>query len=395
MVKKCMGDNIIPTSTSINIIKKLYNHIRNGSEQVTNNNQHISMQVVSSSDKKILEAKTFKWDMYPKNISKIILSEMHTCIKFNTMMFNKPIQVIFALENTQITDNLIKIYNIYFKWMLVWLYVANQYASEKCFTSLNVIIYCLPLIKTLPDNTSCILGEEHVNTAFTYSCPNITPEIIIYRREEWFKVFIHETFHTLGFDFSKLNNNTCNKKIRKIFPVNTSVNLFETYCETWARIINVIFCSYRYMQPNTINQFMNNFNYFINIEILFSVYQMNKVLSHMNLTYKDIYSDSNNPSRNTNMYKEKSNILSYYIITFVLMFHYNEFIEWCEINNRNIFDFSKTSSDIDNFYKLIESKYNTQDILYIIECVQKNTRQIENKFGNKLTKSLRMSICEL
>ena len=43
---------------------------------------------------------------------------------------------------------------------------------------------------------------------------NNISEIIIFRNEEWFKVFVHETFHLFGVDFSNMSNL---KKSKDIF----------------------------------------------------------------------------------------------------------------------------------------------------------------------------------
>ena len=74
-----------------------------------------------------------------------------------------------------------------------------------------------------------MISENHCNSAVTTSC---TPhgEIILYRTEEFIKVFIHETFHTLGLDFSNMPLTSFNKKVRQIFPINSEFNLFEAYC---------------------------------------------------------------------------------------------------------------------------------------------------------------------
>ena len=64
----------------------------------------------------------------------------------------------------------------------------------------------LHLSKSLPDTNTSTLGPDNVNTAFTLACsPN--SEMVIFRREEWKKVFIHETFHTYGLDFSSHDSN--------------------------------------------------------------------------------------------------------------------------------------------------------------------------------------------
>ena len=78
--------------------------------------------------------------------------------------------------------------------------MLHQYASSECVSKINIVIYLTPFKKVLPDNSIAILDVENANSAVTLACHN-PGEIIIYRKEEWFKVFIHETFHSFGLDF--------------------------------------------------------------------------------------------------------------------------------------------------------------------------------------------------
>jgi hypothetical protein len=64
---------------------------------------------------------------------------------------------------------------------------------------------------------------------------------MLYRMEEWFKVFIHETFHCLGLDFSGMNVSNSNKQILQLFPGcsrDMDVRVYETYCEIWAETLD-------------------------------------------------------------------------------------------------------------------------------------------------------------
>ena len=45
-------------------------------------------------------------------------------------------------------------------------------------------------------------------------------------------------------DFSTLDITAANKKLHSIFSVQTDIKIFESYCETWARVMNVFFESY-------------------------------------------------------------------------------------------------------------------------------------------------------
>jgi len=129
----------------------------------------------------------------------------------------------------------------------MWLYIINQYASKQCANSLVIYLYFTSLEKRIPNSNISILDEINVNTAFTSTCPKDS-EIVVFRKEEWFKVFIHETFHNFALDFSDMNNNDAHKCILDIFKVNSNVNLYEAYTEFWAEIMNALFCSFFFIK---------------------------------------------------------------------------------------------------------------------------------------------------
>jgi hypothetical protein len=121
----------------------------------------------------------------------------------------------------------------------------------------------------------------------------------------------------------------------------------------------------------------------------------------MNLNYKNLYKKGeNNDLVRSTFYREKTNILAYYIITFILLDNYNNFIEWCSNNNLSLLQFKKTIANQMSFCHFISQKYRTKKILHDIECVEKmykNTK-VKNKNNNKnnlLMNNLRMTICEL
>ena len=116
----------------------------------------------------------------------------------------------------------------------------------------------------------------------------------------------------------------------------------------------------------------------------------------MGLRYKDILYKKNNLCIN-DLYKEDSNVLSYYVITAVLINNYQDFLSWCDTNNSNMLNFDKTSSNLNEYCKFIESKYNKKNMLDGIECVEKllNNMKIHKKDYQYMLENLRMTICEL
>ena len=239
-------------------------------------------------------------------------------------------------------------------------------------------------------NKNIILNQEHINTAFTKLCS----EIIIFRQEEWFKVFIHETIHNFNLDFSNMTTTQCNRIIKNIFHINSNVNLYESYTEFWARIMNISFISYTYTK--NYNNFIKVFEILLNVEISYSIFQMIKILNYMELTYDEII---NNFQEN---YKEKTNVLSYFIITNILLFNYADFLSWCDRNNNNLYDFKKTNKNLLEFCKFIKNKYNDEIFLQninkmntIFEKYKNKNKNKKNKKINYLMNNLRMTIYEL
>lgn len=346
---------------------------------------------------------TFNTDAFPTEVRKHIDEYSLSSLTYTFHLFERVITIHFLIEDDKPEIYITK-YNTYVDNILAWLYIANEYASRSCSNTLTIFIYHTSLTKELPNSPIQILNENNVNTAFTRTCPT-NSEIVVFREEEWFKVLIHETFHNLALDFSDMNVSECHDRILSIFPVNSEVNLFEAYTEFWARIMNVLFCSYfNTKNKNTLDDFLGNTEYFMNLESIYSFFQLVKVLGFMNMEYRNLYekTDLAQNIRNT-MYKEDTNILSYYIITVILIYNYQSFLGWCKTNNTSLLQFKKTSANQKSFCNFIEKKYKSSKMLKAIDCSNTFFKKIKPKgiISNKkedimfLTNNLRMTICEL
>jgi hypothetical protein len=349
---------------------------------------------------------TFRNNAFPTEIMQHIHSSSSYHISYTFSLFEREIVLNFIVEDFS-PETQIETYNDYVDKILVWLYIINEYSSKRCSKRLTVFLYFTTLKKNLPPTNIEILGYSHVNTAFTYTCPsNGNSEIIVYRKEEWFKVFMHETFHNFALDFSDMNADEVNKCIRSIFPVKSDVNLFEAYTEFWAEMMNCMFCSFYLMDDkNDLRLFLQSCEYFMNIDRSYRFFQMVKTLHFMGLTYKDLYSQLNASvmSRNT-FYKEKSNVLAYYILTTVLLNNYQGFLSWCNTNNLAILQFKKTAPNLMKLCDFIKKNYKTVSFFRGIECGEKIFKKLHQKNGTKqknkkvllfLLKNMRMTSCEM
>ena len=278
----------------------------------------------------------------------------------------------------------------------------NKYASKFCAKQLDIYLYFTSLSKNLPSTDDRVLDENHANTAFTTTCPRES-EIVIFRKEEWFKVLIHETFHNFGLDFSGMNTDKCTTDMLKIFPVDSEVNLYESYAEFWAEIMNALFCSFfKLKNKNNVDEFLENSEYFINFERTHSFFQLVKTLHYMRLKYETLFKkDKQNTLRRETLYKEKTSILAYYVIKTILMNNYQGFLDWCQTNNYELYDFKKTQPNIDKFCAFIKKNYKSNEMLDNVERMEyffidnkNNSREKKEKY-NFIMNNMRMSICEL
>jgi hypothetical protein len=190
----------------------------------------------------ISKPKFFSNDSFPSSIREHIDNASIYELSYTFPIVERHITIHFILEDGNPKKDE-KIYNKYVDLIIMWLFILNDYSSQKCSKQLTIFLYFTSLQKQLPSSNIEILDQHNVNTAFTTTCP-VQSEIVVFRKEEWFKVFIHETFHNFALDFSDMSTEECHSKILSIFKVNSTVNLFEAYTEFWAEILHSLFCSF-------------------------------------------------------------------------------------------------------------------------------------------------------
>ena len=326
-----------------------------------------------------------------EKIKEYIKSEItHEIIYEYTLSRGQKLTVYFMIpEMVDYTEFI----NEYMHMILSWFEFIYPYSQNKCANTLTVYIYLTPFKKELPQAGENI-GREHVNTAYTTSCiPR--GSIVIYRSEEWFKVLLHESFHVLGLDFSHFSSDTMRAEMRKIFPISSEMNLYEAYTETWAEILNCCFAG-AYISK-TSDEFIRNVKHCLYQESIFSLFQTLKTLRYMHLDYVDLYSkNEDSHTRRLHLYKEESNVFSYYIITSILLLNYSKFIMWCDDNNLNLIKFSNKTSTGQSFIDLIKREHDTKSLIETIRCLNNIYSNMLRKDSNRpLLKTMRMSIIDL
>jgi hypothetical protein len=276
----------------------------------------------------------------------------------------------------------------YIKDIIFWLYIVIQFPTQHCSTILNIFLFLSSLKKILPTDETEI-KKEHINTGYTTTCSSIS-NIVIYRKEEWFKVFIHETIHNFGLDFSSHSfNKEITTKILSIFPVNSKVNLYEAYTDAWAKVINALIISFK--NTNNKKDYITKSDFYIDMERIFSVFQTVKLLNFMGLKYNDLISTDLLVKKK---YIENTNILSYYIITAILYNNISLFFDWCLQNNINMLQFNNSNIKFHlSFCDLIEHLHKAPTFLKQI----KHKEEIYERMDKNLhfTQITLKSICSL
>ena len=383
--------------------------------------------------------------------------------------------------------------------IMVWLDIVLPFSGKECASSLDCYLFFTDDIKTIPyedksspgiprtslDRRSGVLTlpkksiehiqlndgggrrgmitPKHANTAFTYSCVP-SSQIVLFRMEEWFKVFIHETFHCFGLDFSQMDMTESNKHMSKLFPKcqsNMDFRIYETYCETWAETINLLFIAYlQYSRtkrrsddvrsfvgeltedhlgydktdrmkhtrrcssnrgmygskvmhtvrpvlgeepandcadlpiPKRIQaRILKRIEHMIQRERMFSMFQMTKVLHHYSITYADVCSTLEHLPK----YTEETQVFAYYIVKPVLLYHLNEFVEWCVRHNgdNTTLFFKKTEGNIREYGDLIERLYMLPDFIKSVNTERTRYSRLSNNIKSTIRDTLRMSLFEM
>ena len=313
---------------------------------------------------------------YIEENSKHILS--YTCFirgiktTINFIIFH---DILLFMEESKLK---LEKYDVYAKNMFTWLYICSKYSKNMCVKEMEVNVFLTPITRKLPllnGGTGKgrggvalggkIIGPENINGAYTYCCKE-KGEIYIFRKEDWFKVFIHETFHSYGLDFcsssSSSSSNQLKSTVAGIFNIKSDFNIDEAYSETWAIIYHSVFISYISMKQKNLRTFLMNMDVCLQTERLYKLFQCNKILDFMGLKYEELYDDVNKKS-SLALYRENTNVFSYCILACIFLNDYLSFLKWCINNNTDILHFSATDNNFKQFGVFIKSQYKSKTFL--------------------------------
>ena len=239
-----------------------------------------------------------------------------------------------------------------------WLSVCAKYAKARCGRMQDVYIYMGNHKKRFPKSNIISIGPKHVNSGFSSICQN-TNEIIIYRQEEWFKVFIHESFHSFGFEPNESSERILSDYLKEMLPIKPRVRVSEAYVEAWARIINSSYASI--VKSSDLKEYLTLIRFSLLVESLFAVIQASRILTFMNLSYSDVIDKTSITAKT--MYKENTNVFAYYLLTAAFIIRPYRFLKWCSNYNTNWLEFNNSPYAVNNFKDFINKCLRNRELI--------------------------------
>jgi hypothetical protein len=301
---------------------------------------------------------------------------------------------IFSNEN-------IPIDNIY--WRFLYARMKTIPRLYKKTHKIKFEILLTDQLKELP-RKSQIFGPEEVNSGSTNY-----ETITIWRKEEHFKIILHESIHYYNLDGSYDlfdQNNNINQECHYQIADKTETRIYEAYTESLAIFFNSFSNAYQIYYLNLMKQKQNeqkniilDYNLINKIRLnlwkqekKFFLLQIAKVFIHINPesnNFKDFLIDPKkcNESRNNIKHKleETTSLLSYHIIKGANIIFDQEFLEW--IGN----PFDTHPKSLYKFFEYVSQK--THNITFI-NLVNQSIKYLKEIGINKFNKSLRMSSYE-
>ena len=338
-------------------LKKIYNILEKGDDILKQTSIHLKK---IGSNKK--QKDNIKSNYIPEQISKFISNTNCTSYEISVIVNGIKINLYFYCYE-KISDKTLMFYS-YYVFLTIFLLTFN---IKVCNKIIDIKIFLTNFKKYKPNDYNKILGVNEVNTGYsTVGCQSKS-EIVIYRKEEWFKVLIHELFHNLNLDFANLNIFESKQELYKLLGLDIKYEITETYCEIWARIINMNIAAF--IKTDNFTGFKKIYEDLLKKEIFFSLLQASKILKFV---------------RNNNKYTEDSNVYAYYVLTSAIFMNYNSFIEWCQNNNNNFFKFN--NENIKQFTKLIIESLKNKKFQKLQDCLSyiETNNSLRMSFSNIL-----------
>ncbi|MBN20776.1 MAG: hypothetical protein CL678_05745 [Bdellovibrionaceae bacterium] len=360
----------------------------------------------------------------PSEIKKYIEKQTLGYFKFDIMILNIKTTFVFLVFDIKQMKKKMNEIEKKIKKAIKIIRFCSYYMKKDFMSQLFIYLFLTPINKEMPKSQLTVLGEKHCNSAVTFACQE-KGEILIFREEEWEKVLIHETMHAMCLDFSGMDYLNLKNKMKNIFKIKSDFEISESYTESWATILNCCFISYnlieneKYKKKNNKTKeaiesedneteeteseeekFILYTECCLQFERFFSLFQCIKILNHMGLRYTNLYKNNDiSKVLRCLLYKENTDVLSYYIIKAIILYNYEYFLLWCKKNNLNTIAFDKNPNTLKKIGLFIKNKYKNEKFLKDIHIMETIYNDIIGTTLNPDKKDIlatsRMTISEL
>ena len=356
-------------------IKSIYERIINGIK--------FAKEVVTQDKLKILTGheivypthNTYMSKEIYNDVKKSMIKQVNFDIAFHDRFFTISISV---MKNNPITiDELVTS----MRRMVSWLYVSNHYSDKEYCKKLNISLYFTNIKKGFPNSETENIGSANVNSGVSSWYNNSTSNILIFRYEEWFKVFVHECGHSYGIESHDVHGKKLYDYVKGLVSIEISSRIGEAYVETWARIIVVFYSAIEH--SSDYDEFITLLRFNMQFESIFSAIQAYRILAFNKLPYNIVIDPLSSAGAS---YIETTNIFAYYILCGAFMYDPFNFIIWCDKHNPLLLVMDCSSDTLQSFEKYISGCLHNDDF----EKLMYNFKHLANR-----QTGLRFTITEL
>jgi hypothetical protein len=308
-------------------------------------------------------------DYFPKEIQHHILNEQSVAVTYKFSTGGRRIVLHFVVFNKRESGlNMAKMAKKAMRVCALMHLISLHANRATCSSTLHIYIYMTHFKKLFPGEKGEAFDSEHANTGMSYHCAK-TNDIVVYRKEEWFKVLIHESFHAFGLSFIESDmpdgvDAAMQAMLKKTYAISHPVRVYETYCEIWARILNAVFACFEDGEHgNHAADSDVDFAIFgecvlkgLHKDAEFALHQCAKIMQHIDIPASVMLNPTkDNRAIVAEKYRENTNVFAYYVMTCALQHSPDVFLVWCYKNNPKgqMLQFRTIPSNFNGFMEML------------------------------------------
>jgi hypothetical protein len=303
---------------------------------------------------------------FSKEVLNYVQKHLVNCLVINC---GSNTQIHFFTEHTtpnSVPEDVIGILNNICKIVLI---MRRLFHNERY---LKIQYFDCKLKKLFPKKKGAILTENNCNSGLSYVTNYY---MIVYRREEFRRVMIHEIFHSFLGDYSLIDIEH-NKNLSKYFCLkdDDNININETYTESLATIINLLFIMLENGDPESkLDDMFRN-------ELAYSTLVMLSILRHYG--YTSIEELKRVDGKKCKILPQKTSVFNYYILKPFMLINIDDLLNLTLSGKcSNKFVFSEMSLCLNAFYQLILQNFENKSFKQLVNQLLKNKKLKTNSLS--------------